>query len=271
MDGAAECPAELVLAKDAAGGREVVAGVQIGVAEEVEGVAVKCIAARFGDDADLAAAVLAVFGVVVAGDDAELGDGIEVGNDGRAGVHILFRIAAVHAEIIRRFALAVDGKIARVQRAGGVQDRCPDILHRRRSDRRGGSDAGLQRKQVGVAASVQRNSGHLPPPNHLARLRVGGLDMQRVVGHGHRLVNRPRLEHHVDGERGVRVENDAAAEIDFETGRLGPELVAADRQDRQRVETPAVGLYGVREPGIDLLKRHAGVGKHAARCIGDGA
>ena len=88
----------LVLEKRTARGRKVVAGIEIGVAQKLEGAAVKRIAAGLGDHADLAAAEFPVFGVKVAGDDAELGDRVEVGHDGRARVHVFFRIGAVHAE-----------------------------------------------------------------------------------------------------------------------------------------------------------------------------
>ena len=50
-----------------------------------------------------------------------------------------------------------------------------------------GGDSRLQREQVGVAAAVERNRGHLPAGDHLAQLGAGCLHVQRVVDHAHRL------------------------------------------------------------------------------------
>ena len=72
----------------------------------------------FGHDIDDPAAVVAVFGVEVVGQDPELGDRIEIGHDRRAAVHQLLHVAAVDHESVGVFALAADGLVA------GVQD-CP--------------------------------------------------------------------------------------------------------------------------------------------------
>src|SRR5271156_6231537 len=72
-DGAADGAAELVLIEGAAGGRKVVARVEIGIAQECEEIAVKGVGAGFGDDVDLAAAELAILGVEITGEDAKLG------------------------------------------------------------------------------------------------------------------------------------------------------------------------------------------------------
>jgi len=68
---------------------------------------VELVASGFCDDADLAAAELSVLGVEVAGDDAELGDGVEIWNDGRAGVDVFFGVASVDDEGVGELALAV--------------------------------------------------------------------------------------------------------------------------------------------------------------------
>ena len=87
------------------------------------------VGAGLGDDVDLAAAELAVLGVEVTGENAELGDGIEVGNDGRAHVDVFFDVAAVDDEGVGKFALAVDGDCAGIQIAGGGKRAGADILH----------------------------------------------------------------------------------------------------------------------------------------------
>src|SRR5208282_6618686 len=79
----AQRPAKLVLVKCAARGRKIVARIEVGVAQELERVAVKFVGARFRNHVDLSSAVSSVFRVEVAGKDAELGNGVEVRNDRR--------------------------------------------------------------------------------------------------------------------------------------------------------------------------------------------
>ncbi len=188
----AEGSAKLVLAEGAARGREVVAGIEIGVAQEVEGAAVKAVGAGLGDDADLAAAELAILGVEVAGDDAELGDGVEVGDDGGAGVDVFFDVAAVDAEEVGELALPVDRDGAGIESAGGIEDGGAHVLHGGGGDGGRGSNASLQREQIGVAAAVERHRGHLPAGDDLAHLRAGGFDVRGVVADAHGLGRRCR-------------------------------------------------------------------------------
>jgi hypothetical protein len=100
--------------------RAAVPGVpRAGVAQELEGVAVPLVRAGFGYHIDLSAAVLAVLCVEIACQEAELGDGIKVGNDGGSGVDHFFDVASIHDEGVGEFALAVDGNRAVIQVAGG--------------------------------------------------------------------------------------------------------------------------------------------------------
>ena len=87
---AAKGAAKLVLIEGSARGREIIARIEIGVAREFKNVAVKCVGSGLGDDIDLAAAEFAVLRVKIVGQNAKLGDGIEIGNDRRAHVHIFF-------------------------------------------------------------------------------------------------------------------------------------------------------------------------------------
>ncbi len=118
LDGAgyrtAKGSAELALVEGGAGLVEVSPGVEVGVAEELEGFAVEVAGAGFADDADDAAVVVAVLGIEVGGEDAELFDGVEVGDDGGAAVHVLLHIDAIDHEAVGGFALAVDGEVAGV-------------------------------------------------------------------------------------------------------------------------------------------------------------
>ena len=128
-DRAAERAAELVLIERAARGRKIVARIEIGVAEEFENVAVKCIGAGFRDHVDLSAAEFAVFGVEVVGENPKLGDGIEVRNNRRAHVDVLFHVASIHDETVGEFPLAVDRDRAGIQISGGRQHARAHVLH----------------------------------------------------------------------------------------------------------------------------------------------
>ena len=64
--------AKLVLVINAAGGREIIARIQIGVAQKVEHVAVKLVGSRLRNHVDEPAAVVAVLGVEVIGDNSKL-------------------------------------------------------------------------------------------------------------------------------------------------------------------------------------------------------
>ena len=99
-DGAATCRAELVLVEDSAGRRIKVSGIEVRVAHELESVSVKLIGPGFGDDVDLPSAIVPVFSPGVTGDDPELGDRVEVGDDGRAPLISLDRVGPVHHETV---------------------------------------------------------------------------------------------------------------------------------------------------------------------------
>ena len=87
-DRAAKCSAELVLVVSAFLPRwiEVVARIQIGVAQEFEDVSVPLVCAGFGYDVDLRAGIIAVFGIGVVGQNAKFRDGIEVRNRARTRI-----------------------------------------------------------------------------------------------------------------------------------------------------------------------------------------
>ncbi len=262
MDGAAEGAAELVLAEGSAGGREVVAGVEIGVAEEVEGAAVEAVAAGFGDDADLAAAELTDLGVEVAGDDAELGDGVEIGNDGGSGVYVFFGIAAVDGEVVGKFALAVDGDGAGVEGSGGIEDGGSDVLNGGVGDGCAGGDACLQGQEIGEAASVEGNGGHLAAGDDLAELGTRGLDVEGVVCDAHGLVYATNGEGYVEAEGGIGIQNDGFALVAAEAGGLDFELIAADGQDGQSVRAFGVGASLVGDAGGGFADCDGGVGDY---------
>ena len=153
-DGAAEGCAEVVaLELGDAGGVEVVAGVEEGVAEELVGGAVELVGAAGGDDGDLRALALAVGGGVGVGDDVELADGVDAEElaGGAAGGDVDERGAGVldaveEEEIVLRAAAGdgehvADGGVRGAdcrRSAGGVVD-----------------GAGVERDELVVAAAVE--------------------------------------------------------------------------------------------------------------------
>ena len=93
---------------------------------------------------DLASAELAVFRVKVTRENPELGDGIQVGDDGRAHVDVFFDVATVQHKAVGKFPLAVDRDGAGIQIAGGRKCARAHILKRIGCERSDRNDAGLK-------------------------------------------------------------------------------------------------------------------------------
>ena len=138
-------------------------GVQIGVAQELVGRAVKLVGPGFHHRVHHRAAHAPVFGAVVAGDDFEFGDRV------RRRLHQLRRIAlvagavgvvvqAVQQKIVIRAAHAVHVEGALARRAAGREGNRDGRL-----DRVGG-----QQRQVRVVAAVERQFDDLLRVDHLA-------------------------------------------------------------------------------------------------------
>src|SRR5262249_55327723 len=79
---------------------EVVRGVEVAIADEPEQAAVVLVAAAAGNDVNDASRVLAVFGVVIAGLDAELLYGVRHGEWG-VDVGVLVDVVAAIEEVVR--------------------------------------------------------------------------------------------------------------------------------------------------------------------------
>ena len=131
--------------------RKVILGIQLVVAQELEDVPVKAVGAGLGDGIDHRTAEFSVFGIEAVGNQAELLDGIQVGNQSCAEVTSLADVSAVHQVCVRSFTLAIDRDVARIQNA-----RYRTVL----LDRFGGSgrNACLQAQKVDEAAAVEGKS-----------------------------------------------------------------------------------------------------------------
>ena len=187
-DGATDGAPILILVKDGAFRREVVSRIETGVAEELEDIAVKAVGTGLGHDVDDAAGETAILGIDVARQDAELGNGVEVGNDAGLLTDRLLHAYAVQIEGIVRFALSVDGKLTGIgltrcgngaEAASGAGIGC--------TARRDRDDTRLYRQQIGVAAAVQRNVYNLLALDRLTDLSVGKMHLGGVLRYRDRL------------------------------------------------------------------------------------
>src|ERR1700716_3427061 len=154
----------LVISPNLPDGVEVVASIQAGVADELEHISMQRVGARFGNHIDLAAAVVAVFGVVVVGENAELGQRVKIGNSCGATVAELLNDKAIEKKAVFRLTLPVDRQRSGVETAGdernrksrGIESSRVSACHARglRNHSR------LQSQQIGVAPSDQWHRGH---------------------------------------------------------------------------------------------------------------
>ena len=94
---------------------KIISSVQIRIAKKLKHVAVKLIGAGLGNYVDVPSGIATIFRIEIAGQDTELGNSIEVGNNSRSSVDILFSVAPVHNEGIREFPLPVDRSRSRIQ------------------------------------------------------------------------------------------------------------------------------------------------------------
>ena len=225
------------------------------VAQEFEDIAVECIGTGLGNYADLASAELAVFRVEVTGENAELGDGIQVGNDRRAHVDVFFDVAAIQHEAVGELPLAVDGDGAGVQIAGGRKCADSHILSRAGCERRDGRDAGLKGEQVRVAASIERHRGHLFACDDFTQLRIGCLDMRGRFGDGHGLGSLSDFERRVHHHLAVDIDRHAGTPQRLKPRSFHFDVVAAYCQALKCVEAPAIGGDGLLHGGGRLGRR----------------
>ena len=205
------------------------------------------VAARLRDDVDDAAVVVAVLGVEVVRQDAELGNRVEVRHDRRAAIHVLLHAPAVDHKAVRALALPVDRHVTRVQLARRL-DRAGDARHddRVRFHRADGCDARLDGKQVSITAAVERERRHVLGGDDLAELRRHLLDVhfrQRAV-HRDRFTLFPDLELDVDAQLFVGVDRDIRAFLGLEAREFDREVVMGDGQARKGVEALQVAHRG---------------------------
>src|ERR1700737_4116671 len=119
LDGAAESSPVLILLKDRALAGKIAFRIESRVTKKLKRGAVESIRARLGHNIDQSAAVVAVFGVGIGGQDAKLGDGIEVRNDSCLLADAFLYTSSIQRKPIGIFALAVDRKLPGVGLTSG--------------------------------------------------------------------------------------------------------------------------------------------------------
>ena len=227
----------------------------------------KFVGARFRNDVDLPSAVSSVFRIEVAGEDAELGDGVEIGNDRRPRVHVFFGVGAVHDERIRKLPLAVDRNRSRVQSPGGRKRADADVLLGVGSQRGYRNDAGLEGKQIGIAPPIQGHRGHFRAADDLAHLRIGGFRVYGALAYGDRLRLFANLQHDVHNDRAVGVDGDTGPLVGLEACPLDYKVVATDGEVGKGVESLAVGYNVLLDSRVGVGRLYGCARNHGVACV----
>ena len=187
-----------------------------------------------GNYVDLAAAVVAVFGVIVIRQNAELCDRIQVWNGCRPAVPALLHRRAVQQESVVRLSLAVHRQRPRTQIArdlgngesGGVEDAAIRATHARCAR----YHPRLQRQQICVAARDQRHRCDAVPFNHFTQLRTRGLHVRGFALHLHQFPHFSNLQSDIHNKGGIYVQNQAGFLVALEPRLLHAHFVMPQRQ-----------------------------------------
>jgi hypothetical protein len=150
----------------------------MGVAEELEEIAMEVVGPGLGDDVDDAACEAAVLGIYIARQDAKLCDGVEVRDDPGLLADSLLHACSVEIIGVVGLALSVNGELPGVRLAcGGYRAKAATgtgVASTAGSDR---GDTRLDREQVCIASTIERNIDHLLIFDGLSDLRIGGADL----------------------------------------------------------------------------------------------
>ena len=233
----AKGPAILILMKGRALRGEVIPCIEIGIAEELEDVAMKGVCPGLCNDIDDATGKAAILGVHVARENAKFSDGIEVGNDARLLADRLLHAGAVQVVGIIGFALAMDGELTGVglaRRGHGAEATARAAIAG--AARRDWGDACLHGKKVCIAATVERDVDDLLALDGLAKLRVGSVNLRAAFRHRDGLRSLLNLQRHIDGERSIDVDLDLAGLRVRSEAVCGYSKLVLSNQDDGKVE-----------------------------------
>ena len=246
LEGSARSAAKLILLPWTASRGQVVFGIEVSVAQVLENIAVQRVRTVFGDDVDLAAGEITVLGIKVVGDDAELAEGVQIGDDGGSRECELLHGDAIEQIAVGGFSHAIDRLVAGVF----VSRYCRKLEAAALEVIVGGgtaADAGvgignarLQRQQIGKTAAIERNRGDLLIFDDLAQLRRGRFHPQRIGGNGDHFVGLPNLQCSIDGNCVVHIQNDPGLFECLESLQIDAQFILARRQSRERVRAVSV-------------------------------
>jgi len=168
---------------------------------------------------------------------------------------VLLDVDSVDHEAVGGFALAVDGEVAGVCVAGGI-DATGDASHDDGAGQESGDrgDAGLDGEEVSVAAAVERDGGHLIAGDYFAEVGCGGVDLNaRLAGDGYDVGAGADFERGVDAEGGVGVYGQVDFSLGVEACRGDVQLVTAYGKIWEGVEALLVGdcVVGCLLGGVD--------------------
>jgi hypothetical protein len=150
-----------------------------------------------------------------------------------------------------------------------VGARAVDVVRVRARRRR--HDPRREEGEVEVVTAVEREVENLAAPDRRAEHGRLGLDRRRLVGHDHRLGDRPRLEHGVDANLLLDLDRHAVTDEGLEPRHLGRHAVAPRRELWHDVAPlrRRAGLDG--DVRLEVRRDDAGAGDDGARRVGDGA
>ena len=245
--------AKLVAPEARLGWREIVLGVEGGVAMELVCGAVQVVRPRPGRDDDLAPGLSSVLGRVGPGQHLELAHGVQDRPVQRLVGGLVVVVDPVLDVVVGD--LAVAGHVeAAAEPEGGVL--------------RGSEDVGLKLGELQVVAAVERQLDDLLLVDHVAERHVLGLDQGRFGRDLDGLADAADLEADVDAGLLSGLEHDSPPDLFLEAGELDREHVLAGHELRDDVVARDVGLGRAGFIGAGVGGRDLCAGNRPAGFVG---
>ena len=243
-DGPADVEAVIVEAQgllaDAGAVADPVGGVQLVVAEKLEGPSVKGLSAAARDHVDLRALSVAILRAVRAGSDLHFLDAVDVGVDELRAIGSDRKVpGAVHHQAGRVAAQAVDVLLADI--GAGVEGR--GVID---------GDARQKLQELNVVPSVQGKLGYLAPGHHRADLAAAGLHLRGGCGDIHHFANHTRRQIRIHGELAVGVKRNAGLNQALEAAGVDGDFISPVEQVGEDVIAAGIGgtLSGSSRTGV---------------------
>src|SRR4029077_6855216 len=256
--------AKLIAAQLGLGGREVVGSVELVVTEKLEDIFETTVAARLGDGVHDRATEFSVLGIEAVSNQPEFLNRVQIGNHASAQVATLADVPAIYKKRVGRFALTVDGNVARIQTSGNRA-----ILLN--GFGRGRRHASLQPEQIDVAAPVERQGEHLLGIDHVAELGIFCVYAHGICGSADFLRYRAHIESNVEFELVVHLKNDIVSSKGPESRSGCVDPVVPGGQSKKAVRTIRAGNSLQLEVGVGVGYGDANRGNRALSTVADDA